>query len=137
MASIPEPGHVYMIREANLDKALTVLNGELTLMSHTDTRGGWQWHCEQNANGWMGFRDAVSGRYLGHDNRGGYVVQAKRLSDWESFVIRHRKGGGYNLCVKYGHKLKPMGTAVGDGTGMKLVDAPSPAEAAVWAFIEV
>lgn len=137
MASVPEPNHVYMIREVNLDQALTVLDGELTLTSHTDTRGGWQWRCEEHPNGWMGFRDAVSGRYLGHDNRGGYIVQAKKFLDWESFVIRHRKNGGYNLCVKYGHKLKPVGIAGGDGSEAKLVDASGSAEAALWVFIEV
>lgn len=136
MASIPEPNHVYMMREVRLDKVLTVSEGELALKEHADTRGGWQWHCEELPNGWMGFRDAVSGRYLGHDNRGGYIVQAKKLLDWESFVIRHRKGGGYNLFVKYGHKLKPMGLAVRDGK-WKLVDAPTPEKIGMWAFIEV
>ncbi|KAI1117739.1 hypothetical protein F5Y14DRAFT_447685 [Nemania sp. NC0429] len=138
MASVPEPNHTYMIREVNLDMALTVKNGALTLQSHTDGIGGWQWHCEQRDSGWMGFRDTVSGRYLGRDNRGGFIVQAQRLDDWESFVIRHRKTGGYNLCVKYGHTLKPMGVTGGkSAVGPKLADAPGPEKAALWVFIEI
>ncbi|KAI0453908.1 hypothetical protein F5B21DRAFT_477512 [Xylaria acuta] len=137
LTSAPEPGKTYKIVEVDSERAITLVGGRLTLVLDAGTRGGWQWDCEEHPDGWIGFRDAVSGRYLGHDNKGGYIAQASKLDSWESFVLRPRAAGGYNLCVKYGHKLKPMGILDNDESATKLVDAQSYEEAARWEFYKV
>ncbi|KAI1751058.1 hypothetical protein F4782DRAFT_547903 [Xylaria castorea] len=137
LTSIPEPGQTYKIVEVDSERAITLVGGRLTLVLDAGTRGGWQWDCEEHPDGWIGFRDAVSGRYLGHDNKGGYIAQASKLLSWESFVLRPRAAGGHNLCVKDGHKLKPMGISENDGSTPKLVDAKSHEEAARWEFYKV
>ncbi|KAI3319884.1 hypothetical protein HD806DRAFT_508192 [Xylariaceae sp. AK1471] len=136
-SSIPEPGGTYMIRDLESGKAITLVNGRLTLVLNAGTRGGWQWHCEEVDDGWVGFRDAVSGKYLGHDNKGGFQVQASKLYSWESFVLRPREAGGCNLWVKYGSKLKAMGIADKDEPFPTLIQALSAKEAARWEFVKV
>ncbi|KAI0467317.1 hypothetical protein F4859DRAFT_525962 [Xylaria cf. heliscus] len=136
VASVPEPGKTYKIVEIVSERAITLIGGRLVPVLDVGTRGGWQWDCEENPDGWIGFRNAVSGRYLGHDNKGGYIAQANKLDAWESFTLRPRTAGGYNLCVKHGSKLKPMGIS-DDGSESKLVDAQSYEEAARWEFYEV
>ncbi|KAI8948133.1 hypothetical protein F4801DRAFT_470474 [Xylaria longipes] len=139
LTSAPEPGNTYKILEIDSERAITLVGGRLTLVLDAGTRGGWHWECEEHpgGDGWIGFRDAVSGRYLGHDNKGGYIVQASKFDGWESFVLRPRAAGGYNLCVRYGNKLKPMGISDNDGSDPKLVDAQSYEKAARWAFYKV
>ncbi|KAJ8124170.1 hypothetical protein ONZ43_g47 [Nemania bipapillata] len=127
VASVPENGQTYMIRELGSDRVLTLVDGELTLQLNDGTRGGWHWHCEENPDGWIGFRDAVSGSYLGHNNKGGYIARAKRMDSWECFVLRPRSQGGYNLYVKHWHKLKPMGVTDGDGSTPSFREYWSPA----------
>ncbi|KAI0104257.1 hypothetical protein GGR51DRAFT_522151 [Nemania sp. FL0031] len=135
VTSVPEDGHTYMIREVGSDRVLTLVDGKLTLQTNDGTRGGWHWVCAENAEGWIGFRDAVSGSYIGHDNKGGFICQAKKMDAWEYFVLRPREAGGYNLCVKHWGKLKPVGVA--RTPPMRLIDAPSPRSAARWEFVKV
>ncbi|KAI1735111.1 hypothetical protein F4680DRAFT_453202 [Xylaria scruposa] len=137
VTSVPEPGNTYKIVEVDSERTIALVRGRLTLVSDAGTRGGWQWDCEEHPDGWIGFRDAVSGRYLGHDNKGGYIAQAGKLDAWESFVLRPRAAGGYNLYMKFGHKLKLMGVSENDGPTPKLVDAKSFEEAARWEFYKV
>ncbi|KAI1346808.1 hypothetical protein F5Y01DRAFT_296960 [Xylaria sp. FL0043] len=137
MCEVPEHGCVYMIRDVDSEKAITLVEGRLTLTLATgNTRGGWQWICEELDHGWIGFREVVSGRLLGRDNKGGFYVQATRLRDWESFVLRPREVGGYNLQVRYGDRLRAMAIA-DDGEAAKLVEISTAKEAARWEFVRV
>ncbi|KAI1276039.1 hypothetical protein F5Y07DRAFT_367927 [Xylaria sp. FL0933] len=136
MCEVPEHGCIYMIRDIDSEKAITLVEGCLTLAVATGTRGGWQWICEELDNGWIGFREVVSGRLLGRDNRGGFYAQATKLKAWESFVLRPREAGGYNLRVKNWETLRSM-VIVDDGKTPKLVEAPTTKEAARWEFVRV
>lgn len=137
-ASVPEPGRTYMIREAESDRAMALVDGELTLVRDPGTRGGWHWRCEEHPKkGWLGFRDAVGGKYLGHDIRGGYVARAIKHDSWEWFMLRPREKGGYNLYVRHWDGFKFVGIADHKHSKPKLVDASGPDTAARWLFIEV
>ncbi|KAI0799010.1 hypothetical protein GGR55DRAFT_671424 [Xylaria sp. FL0064] len=136
MCEVPEHGCIYMIRDIDSEKAITLVEGRLTLAVATGTRGGWQWICEELEGGWIGFREVVSGRLLGRDNKGGFYAQATNLKAWESFVLRPREAGGYNLRVKHWDTLKSM-AIVDDGKTPKLVEAPTAKEAARWEFVRV
>ncbi|KAJ2989681.1 hypothetical protein NUW58_g3349 [Xylaria curta] len=137
LTSVPEPGRIYMIREKTSGEILTHANGVPTVLLGAGTRGGWQWKCEEHPDGYLGFRDVVSGRYLGRGNKEVYVVEAKKLDARESFVLRPRDPEGYNLCAKDGHKLKPMGITARSGIETRLIDALNYKEAARWVFIKV
>ncbi|KAI1123991.1 hypothetical protein F5Y10DRAFT_40130 [Nemania abortiva] len=47
VASAPEPGETYMIRECSSERALTLVDGKPTLLLNEGTRGGWHWNCEE------------------------------------------------------------------------------------------
>ncbi|GAP89900.1 putative actin cross-linking [Rosellinia necatrix] len=151
---VPERGGVYVVREIDTGRVLALVDGRLTLISDAagagagGGRGGWEWHYEETDAGWAGLRNAVSGTYLGHDNKGGYVARAARMRDWEAFVVRPRRQGGYSLAVKHWDRFKPMGVAAAaaadadagsdsDKAAPRLVDAPGFEAATRWEFVEV
>ncbi|KAI1428977.1 hypothetical protein F5Y12DRAFT_586205 [Xylaria sp. FL1777] len=136
VTSVPEREKTYMIRDMKSGGAVTLVDGRVTLELDAGTKGGWHWRCEEHPSGWIGFRNAVSASYLGRDNKGGFIAKAEYLKDWEMFVLRPRDPRGYNLLVKYGHTLKPMGIS-NDETKPKLVEVPTFDEAARWEFVEV
>lgn len=137
IGSVPEAGGIYMIRDLDSGKAITMACGLLTIVPDAGTRGGWQWECEEVRDGWIGFRDVVSGRYLGRDNNGGFCAQASKLKGWESFVLRPRQAGGYNLLVKNWSSLTPISIVGNDMTWPRLVEDQSPDAAARWEFVKV
>ncbi|KAI2634463.1 hypothetical protein GGS21DRAFT_103813 [Xylaria nigripes] len=139
ISSVPEPGRTYMICDMASGRVLTLAKGRLTLPLGTDAKGGWHWECEEIDGGWLGFREVVSGKCLGHDNRGGYMASVDKMDSWESFVLRPRDGGGINLWVKNRFQLMPMGiTGLGKNEEEpRLVNAKSSAEATRWEFIRI
>ncbi|RYP41596.1 hypothetical protein DL767_000938 [Monosporascus sp. MG133] len=129
----PEPGGTYMIRDLDSGRAITLVAGRLSLERDAGTNGGWRWHCVERGNGWLGFREAVSGRYLGHDGSGGFRAEADQFKDWESLVLRPLGGGGYHIMTIHWWTFRRMGIA----KGRKLVECASRDGAARWEFIEV
>ncbi|KAI3339313.1 hypothetical protein F4824DRAFT_498580 [Ustulina deusta] len=99
-ASVPEPNRMYMIRDMNLGLAIRLVDGRITLVLGAGTRGGWHWHCEEHVDGWIGFRNAVSAKYLGWDKSGGFVARAGELSYWKRLVLWLRKPSGYKFFVE-------------------------------------
>ncbi|KAF2964421.1 hypothetical protein GQX73_g9142 [Xylaria multiplex] len=145
VGSVPEAEGIYMIRDLDSGRAITLDDGRLTLKSELGTRGGWQWRCKERPDGWIGFRDVIHGKYLGRDNKGGFYVRADKMDSWEWFVLRPREAGGYNLLVKNWSRLVAMAIAddeispniVKGETLPTLVEAGTAEEAARWEFIKV
>jgi len=135
--SVPEPGHMYMIRETITKKAITLVDGCLTVLRDPKPGVGWHWHCEEQNGGWVGFREAVSGKYLGHNNSGGFRVTAAKMKSWEWFVLRPRAAGGYNLYVTDWSDLKAMGISDVMEARPKLVIVADVKDAARWEFIRL
>ncbi|KAI1193111.1 hypothetical protein F5X97DRAFT_339373 [Nemania serpens] len=140
IASVPVPKETYMIRNIDTGRAITVEEGHLTLKLPGGTRGGWHWHCVERDGGWLGFREAVSGKYLGRDGMGGFQVKFNHFVDWESFCLRPLEEGGYHLLVleesnnRYSSSyLHRMGIS-DDG---ELVMVNTAAEATRWEFVKV
>ncbi|RWA09539.1 hypothetical protein EKO27_g5553 [Xylaria grammica] len=136
VGSVPEPGGTYMIRDAESGRVMAIVEGRLTLVRDLGTRGGWQWRCEELPDGWIGFWDLVHRKYLGRDKRGGFHAYVSKMDSCESFVLRPREAGGYNLRVKHWYTLRAMAIRE-DGESPKLVEAQSTEEAARWEFVKV
>lgn len=100
--SVPGPGKTYKIHLKNTGKVITLTEGRVVLQSPAEAqRGrGYYWACVETGN-WLGFRNHVSGTFLGHDARSGLCAHATHHKFYESFCVRHHRDGGYLLLVRY------------------------------------
>ncbi|KAI1426494.1 hypothetical protein F5Y12DRAFT_742403 [Xylaria sp. FL1777] len=137
ISEVPEPGGLYMIRDLDSGKAITLVEGHVTLVLDAGTRGGWQWKCEELREGWIGFRNVVSGKYLGRDNKGRFVALFDKFHGWESFVLRPREAGGYNLLGKDGYVLRAMAIIDAESTSPTLAETRAAKNGARWEFVKV
>lgn len=133
--SVPCPGKTYKIHLRHSEKVITITEGEVVLQSPADAQpgGGWYWVCVEKGN-WLGFRNHVSGRFLGHDGKSGLHAKVTHHKAHEYFCVRHHPHGGYVLLVKYpwGEELRKIGYA---SDGMTLVEKEN--DCPQWTFEEV
>jgi predicted RNA binding protein YcfA (HicA-like mRNA interferase family) len=132
-SSVPQAGSSFILRHAVTDKVLTFQEGDIRL---GDVGGHYtfRWKCVEN-KGWFGFRDPASHMFLGHDDHGIIRCQVKHHKGFEEFCLRHVPGGGYNLLVKHGNELRPIGLKKDKKNTLAKIDNWS--EAIVWQFIKV
>ncbi|KAK8900776.1 hypothetical protein QC760_010540 [Botrytis cinerea] len=105
--AVPEPGEIFVIRERGYGKIITLKDGNLQLNSNINRVGGCYWICVEK-NGWLGFRNYISGTYIGHNGNGKFYAQATYHNDWESFCAREHPNEGYQLLTRHGSKLRKM-----------------------------
>ncbi|KAH6984202.1 hypothetical protein BKA56DRAFT_580706 [Ilyonectria sp. MPI-CAGE-AT-0026] len=97
--SIPNPGSWFIIRIRNSGKYLSIIGGKVCLHEKPHPWGGFRWRCV-NTDGWVGFHEFTTGRYLGH-GKGNIVAKALKHSEKEYIVVSHQPEGGYHLSVFY------------------------------------
>ncbi|KAI0197021.1 hypothetical protein F4808DRAFT_463799 [Astrocystis sublimbata] len=142
--TLPERGNNYKIVDMESKKAITLVSGNLSLVLNPDAGddGGWKWRYEE-ANGWVTFREAVSGCYLAGRSHGFMVKSIPE--DSNNFVLRPQVAG-YNLgvlceiTIAYDsviQVLKPMGISNENGSTPQLVVAKNFEEATKWVFFKV
>ncbi|USP74128.1 hypothetical protein yc1106_01402 [Curvularia clavata] len=137
-SSVPWPGRTFIIRSQENGKVITFLDGEVIL----DKPGGlgtFRWRCVEK-EGWLGFRDPSSARYLGYDKEGWLRCAVKWHQDWEYICARKRPDGGYIPLVLVEMQLLPLGVRIEetkDGAEDKVKIRNWDSEGIVWDFIEV
>ncbi|KAK3688133.1 hypothetical protein B0T22DRAFT_479406 [Podospora appendiculata] len=135
--AVPVPGDTFILVHQPDGRALTLLHGRLRLESLTAaarTGGSFHWACVEK-KGWLGFRNAASGAYLGHDGRKNIRASAWRHDGWEYFCARrHVGGGGYVLLTTHWDALLKIGVE-GEGEGVRLVAREDGGS--VWEFRKV
>ncbi|KAI2781881.1 hypothetical protein F4815DRAFT_62264 [Daldinia loculata] len=134
IGSAPEAGETYMIRHMDTGKAVTLSGGELVLRTDAEVDGGWRWHCSESHDGWLYFRETVSGVYLGRDGWGGFRAKKRSPGVWERLLIRPREAGGCNIFAIHWWILMAMSTEDTDG---KLFETNTVAKASRWEFVRV
>lgn len=107
--AVPWPGDTFMIVEKSSGKAISTKNGALSLESSTQLADNTnRWLCVER-NGYFGFQNTRSGKYLGHDGHYGMRVEAPALEYWELIVPRKHPQGGYQLLVPHWwHSLRAI-----------------------------
>ncbi|KAI1328086.1 hypothetical protein F5Y16DRAFT_370028 [Xylariaceae sp. FL0255] len=130
--TVPWQERTYMIRHRSSTNVLTLIDGTITLQNDIANNGGWRWQCIER-EGWLGFRESVSGHYLGRDNAGGFRARATRHEAWEAFVVRPHPEGGHQLLTCHWWQLRPI--AVTDSG--KLYEAKTSDQGALWEFVEI
>ncbi|KAI5921688.1 hypothetical protein F4810DRAFT_712307 [Camillea tinctor] len=126
---VPWQGNDLVIRERGSGKVITMgIDG--VQLKKIGPMGGWHWKCVEH-DGWLGFRNVVSGRYLGHNNKGGFHALQTHHKGWESFVAKANPYGGYELLTIHGWKFMKMRVAK-DGLTLEETDG----KGALWDFVK-
>jgi hypothetical protein len=97
---------------------------------------GAHWRCHENSGMWLGFQNAVSGRFVGHNGREWhwrFHCRGEWHDQWEYFVTRQHPDGGHLLLVKHWNSFLPMRAA---DNGELVVERDTDA-GTVWEFIKV
>lgn len=129
--AVPWPGSTYIIVDRAQGRAITMIDGRLSLESDACATGSATWACVEN-KGWLGFRNTASGTYMGHDGRKNIYAAKTRHQAWEFIVPRRCPDGGYLLMTTHYDLLLQM--SIGDD-GRSLVARADGGT--VWEFIKV
>lgn len=134
-SSIPWPGSTFIISCLSSEHVITFLGGRI-ILAPPGSHGSFRWQCVE-VKGWLGFRDPVSGKFLGYDKYRKLVCMVEKHDEWERFCVRLRPDGGYVLLMTDWEKLAPIVCQTGreDGPLEKKVAAVSDGMA--WKFIKV
>ncbi|RYP09740.1 hypothetical protein DL765_008349 [Monosporascus sp. GIB2] len=130
--TVPWPGNTFVIRERATGRAITLVDGKLRLKDW-DYAGdrGTHWVCELK-EGWLGFRNPVSGTYIGHDDRGKFRATASHHRQWEYFCATRHPEGGYLLLKRHGDALWKMAVDNGGATFYETAD-----QGTIWEFLKL
>lgn len=132
---VPWPGSTFIIRSVSSGHVITLLDGQIVL-APLGGRGSISWVCMET-KGWLGFRNVVSGKLLGHDKQGRLCCLAERHNGWEHFCVRMRPEGGCILLMKDWDSLWHVGMKVEQG-GEKLAKiGDGGSDGMVWEFAKV
>jgi hypothetical protein len=134
-SSIPWPGSTFMIRSVDSGQVITLLDGQI-LLAWQGGRGSIDWECVET-KGWLGFRNTVSGRFLGHDAKGRLCCSADRHQGWENFCVRMRPEGGYVLLMTHFERLWRVGIKVEQGMEKLAKIDNGKSDGIVWEFVKV
>ena len=93
------------------------------------------WACVEN-NGWLGFRNISSGKFLGYDEKGRLYCVADRHDLWEFFYARMKPEGGCVLLMMHEMKLWHAEMALSEQGTETLIVGEGAAEGIAWEFIK-
>ncbi|KAJ5317492.1 hypothetical protein N7508_002000 [Penicillium antarcticum] len=133
--SCPSEGRLFIIRDPNTELVIGLNEGILTLVPE---RNGYvcgiYWLCVESENMWLGFRNAISGTYIGHDNKRKFIADKKWHRGHESFCVRQHPDGGHVMLVRWSNDgFLPMRV---EGRTELVVSTRKHAGTA-WEFIQV
>ncbi|OWP00735.1 hypothetical protein B2J93_8426 [Marssonina coronariae] len=86
---------------------------------------------------WLGFRNPVSGRYLGYCGNGKLRCEAGKQKGWEDFCVRLTPEGGYVLLMTHDEKLWYVGSVNDHGMEKLAKVSERVKDAIVWEFVKV
>lgn len=133
------PGQIYMIRSISSKNiwsgsAITHLDGEVLLRTPSDQMSHW---LVVEKNGWLGFMNVYSKRFLGHNMVGSLRCTAKHHKEWEMFHFQPGGPRGQLLLMLHWDRLVPVGISLDNGkAGLKMV-IDGIAKGMVWEFVKV
>ena len=128
-------GSTVIIRSVSCGNVLTLLNGHVVLAPFGG-RGSSLWVCVET-EGWFGFRNCVSNKFICHGRDGRLKCSAEQHDSWRHFTITPVPNQGYILQMLDWWTLCPVVINAENGlqklgrTGDKL------SEGIVWQFFEV
>ncbi|EFQ32268.1 hypothetical protein CGRA01v4_11129 [Colletotrichum graminicola] len=116
-SDVPCPGRTFHIIERTTCRAITIVGDKPVLMG---LKGGRHpstlWYCVEK-NGYYGFQNPRSGRYIGHDSETGIRTGAE-MRGWELWTPRQHPEGGYQLLSPWWSDALMVLCVANDGIGL-------------------
>ena len=103
----PEPGTTYIIRSVSCGRVITLLEGNIELTEPNDY-GCSHWACVDK-DGWIEFRNRVSGGFLTYDYFGKLCCASQVVEKTERFCTRMTPNEGCVLIMLYQDGLHHLG----------------------------
>ncbi|KAK1572785.1 uncharacterized protein LY79DRAFT_569752 [Colletotrichum navitas] len=129
---VPWPGRTFYIIERATCRAITIVDDKPVLQDlKGDRHPSTLWHCVEK-NGYFGFQNPRSGRYIGHDSNVGIRTGAK-LRGWELWTPRQHPEGGHQLLSPLWSDALMVLCVAEDGIGL----ARRSHGTTLWEFIRV
>ncbi len=132
---VPWPGSNFIIRSVSSGQVITLLEGHIVL-AEPGGRGSIDWACVET-KGWLGFRNVVSGKFLGHDVEGRLCCSAERHHLWEAFCVRMRPQGGCVMLMTHYERLWHVGIKVEHGRERLAKIEDGGSGGIVWEFVQI
>jgi len=132
---VPWPSSTFIIRCVSSGHVITLLDGQIQL-TQPGGRGSIHWACTET-KGWLGFRNTVSGKFLGHDVKGRLCCSAERQQGWEYFCVRMRPEGGCVLLMTHYERLWHVGIKEEQGVEKLAKIGDGGSDGIVWEFVKV
>ena len=134
---VPSLNSTFIIRSVTSGHVLTLLDGQIVLTPPGGpSSGSIHWACVET-KGWLGFRNVVSGKFLGHNAKGRLICSAERHREWEWFDARARPDGGSVLLMKHYERLWHVGMKVEEGGEQLAKIADGASDGLVWDFVKI
>jgi hypothetical protein len=123
-------GQIFVIADRAHGRAIAVENGELQLRSNALHSNNCRWRCVKT-NGWFGFQNFVSGKFLGHDFWWSFKAEMNHHKNWEYFHAERSGEGNLLLASRLGNFLQI--TISNDGKGLTTTEDGGT----LWEFIRI
>jgi hypothetical protein len=122
-SNIPSHDFTFIIRSVSSGHVITLLDGQVVLAPR-DGRGSIHWMCRES-QGWLGFRNPVSNKFLTHGWNGRLECSAEEQSKMRHFTITPVSNGGYIMQMLEWWTLRPIPLAgkIADRNGNSIIRA--------------
>lgn len=99
--AVPWPEITFQIIEKQSGRAITLVGDQPKLHRLSSTSSlNTHWLCVKK-NGYFGFQNLHTGKYLGHDGKSGICTSTFHLKKWELWTPRQHPEGGHELLSPY------------------------------------
>ncbi|KAK3984709.1 hypothetical protein QBC44DRAFT_336495 [Cladorrhinum sp. PSN332] len=144
-SAIPSDGKNFMITDETFQHALALHDGDIQLIdltaAHEHLGACWIWKCVERS-GWLGFRNAASGTYLGADCSGsGWLRTHSQFLDDSNRIclLPQADGKGFTMRISVKHELRKVEVAavsLWDPSEHVFKTAVDITNEMVWCFVE-
>lgn len=131
---VPSHGSTVIIRSLSCGNVLTLLDGQVVL-APPGGRGSILWTCIET-EGWFGFRDCVSAKFICHGRDGRLKCSAEQDDKWRHFTITPVPKEGYIMQMLDWWTLRPIVIDAQNGLQMLGRTGNKLSEGIVWNFLE-
>ncbi|KAF2463282.1 uncharacterized protein BDR25DRAFT_307876 [Lindgomyces ingoldianus] len=134
-SGVPSHDFTVIIRSISSGYVITLLDGQVVL-APPGGQGSIHWKCVET-EGWIGFRNPISNRFLCHDWSGRLKCSAEQHNGWRHFTITPMPNGGYIMQMLHWWTLRPIVINAEEGLQKIGRNGNKLSEGIIWEFIKV